>query len=1169
MSAPESSYGDSDVRTARRMVWPAASPRWAVPMPQGTWAYSTGDDLDQCPRGVYRESGDDTWMWMAPLPYVLSRLIRRTSSGQREATLYRMALSADAASSDVVICDEEEIKTGVWASKLDVALTPSRQIIDGAAAAIVDTAREHAEVRELAPRLSDHGEPELPPSDVGPAGYGDTAEDSDAACVAWNEILTIAARSPRLALTLGAAFGGLYIRPLGRLSFFWLMCGDAGLGKTTGVELSAALFGHPDQIAQSWYGTSVNVIQELGLLGFLPAFRDDLGAGGFRSQELEKLVLAIANGGNRGTGSKTHLPRRSAPWHGALISSGNSNILGEVQNEGVARRVIELPTPITHNAADAERLTGDKTGWHGLHKEGYGWPLRWLLDAGFDVPGFAARVSSVEHDFPLPDDAVPRSLARHLAVAVAGIDLLASLIGTDLNLRDTAMTEARQILDQQVAEIREHGITPGERVLSVAREARAARPAAYPTRKKYTEERDSEFPPTREIEGWNLTPDKHPGDLAVLTGKFEELCHQRGVNNVRLGLRELERDGLLIRSNERDGRLRRRLRLGAEQHGVYVFALNDDDDESPGEDDTGDTDPGNAASPQDHNTATTANTESQPQQSDTKDNAEQPTVIGPDGPVYYVPGQQDRPCRLCDAGSPPFIDEVGAIHPVCAKTPEKPAEAATDAPSATVEKNNTTGEAPAAARRSQPRRGERQLATCGVLDEAGLWLPEADTPVTVQPPVDIAAAYRLALSNDLRQLWIHPNVHEQLGIPATREITADVGPATAVAHEWTDVADMTVDAAGAAGLAAWVNVQPADESDRRIAIVFPAYDHTRTAWHTASDGRTLRDAVLRFTAVTGWSYYMSPNETSAAMILRSSSGKSVASYDRKASLPHPIAKVHHLTDDSRALTDDEDSHEWAHAYDLNAAQAAVNSGVFVGVGEPERVTVSEFQRKQWAKLAGYMLANVPRNHAALDPRLPDIIQPWARADERSDEPGGPTWVPIETLVLLDELGVPIEVSEALYWPTSRRLLRSYGETMSKARLDLLDGDDEPSALAVSVLKGMYKSRIGDFNRPGSRIYRPDWRDMILAKAVANGYRKLRKIGSTSGRYPIAWHVDAALYTSDDPDPTNAAPSAMQFGPAMGEWKPEPAKTLPLVKVREHLGERGFEAKLDRIRNGRK
>src|SRR5699024_10585857 len=149
------------------------------------------------------------------------------------------------------------------------------------------------------------------------------------------------------------------------------MCGDAGLGKTTGVELSAALFGHPDQIAQSWYGTSVNVIQELSLLGFLPAFRDDLGAGGFRSQELEKLVLAIANGGNRGTGSTTHLPRRSAPWHGALISSGNSNTLGEVQNEGVARRVIELPTPIPPNAADAERLTGDKTGWHGLHKAGY------------------------------------------------------------------------------------------------------------------------------------------------------------------------------------------------------------------------------------------------------------------------------------------------------------------------------------------------------------------------------------------------------------------------------------------------------------------------------------------------------------------------------------------------------------------------------------------------------------------------------------------------------------------------------------------------------------------------------------------------------------------------------------------------------------------------------
>src|SRR5699024_3086908 len=114
-------------------------------------------------------------------------------------------------------------------------------------------------------------------------------------------------------------------------------------------------------------------------------------------------------------------------------------------------------------------------------------------------------------------------------------------------------------------------------------------------------------------------------------------------------------------------------------------------------------------------------------------------------------------------------------------------------------------------------------------------------------------------------------------------------------------------------------------------------------------------------------------------------------------------------------------------------------------------------------------------------------------------------------------------------------------TMSKARLDLLDGDDEPSALAVSVLKGMYKSRIGDFNRPGSRIYRPDWRDMILAKAVANGYRKLRKIGSTSGRYPIAWHVDAALYTSDDPTPPTLPPPRCSLARQWGSGSPSPPR----------------------------
>src|SRR5690606_146969 len=237
-----------------------------------------------------------------------------------------------------------------------------------------------------------------------------------------------------------------------------------------------------------------------------------------------------------------------------------------------------------------------------------------------------------------------------------------------------------------------------------------------------------------------------------------------------------------------------------------------------------------------------------------------------------------------------------------------------------------------------------------------------DEPVTVDLPADAGAAYRLGIEHDLHQLWIHPSIHDALGIPATREITAEVSPATPIPHQWTPVEGYHLDAserdyAGppAPGLPAWINIRPADDDGRRLGVCFPAYDESRTSWHLASDGRTLRDAVLRFSQVMkGESYYFSPNATSGGLVRKASPELAPRIWKTRTDVPEPVGKVKHMEDWSRVLLEEEEGATLVDRYDINGAEAAPNTGVYVGVGEPDLVELDTFDAKAMKATAGYV-----------------------------------------------------------------------------------------------------------------------------------------------------------------------------------------------------------------------
>lgn len=1152
----------------------------------GTWAYSLGTDAHE--RGVYvQQRSDRPWKRVGPLPYVHQRLVTRRGDGTPDNAHYRVsATQVDNTDTGTLLISDDEVADGSWARRLGLRRSFDPKVQQASGTALLAIADE-AEQIELTPTI-DGDQLQLPPADVGPAGYGALAPvDETEARTIWQAIAAEAERAPKLAVILGGALGGLYTQALERQPHTIAAVGRGAVGKTTGVRLASTLVGNPTKVAKLLAGTPTGLYQELSnRYGMLPAFRDETDACPDLAQpeKANRFLLTINNGLSRTLGGKTGTERTSAEWRSVLVLAGNHSLVGLVANEGVHRRVVEIPPPITADAAQAKRFARE------LMPRGYGWPLHWLRERGLDVDGMAAMIEHAEQELPLPEESIAQGLGEHIAAAVAGAELLDELADSDGRFRRAAMTAGRQILDTLVRELADRGGNPGDRLADAITERITARPQSYVNQAEYVQYTTGKggFPP-RELEGLLLDG----GKVAVLSGALRTIADQAGLGDWLVGLRELGDDGRLVLSNDAKSRLQHRSRFGGPRRlAYYLFQLdNDDSDDERDHEPTSDT-PDSGPSPSGVSDPPRTDSdisdkymtcENTPSVSDSpesvrgvrgvreetsrvcarvhaREGEQAPggaVLIGQAGSVRLDEDATPTPCRVCDGGPVRTRDDQGPVHPVCA---------ATAAPTGTPAQ--TTAEQPAHRQPGGQQHDTQsaRLHLAGVLDQAGLWLPGADEPTPVELPADAGAAYRLAANYQLRQLWLHPNMHEPLGLPATRQYSAEVGPATAIEHAWTSVDGYRVDAGSGAGLAAWMNVSPTNDNQaRRVAIAAPAYDWNRAAWHTAADGRTLLAALLRWADELGEPFYLSTNETTAALVRRTAKDKLTAPWQTRKQVPAPIGAVKHLGGDSRPLLDEEDLDDgWLHRYDLNGAEASVNTSVYIGIGEPEHVELGHFDRAAMKQRAGYVLANVPRQHSMLDRRLPNIIVPWTDLDDSPKTSGQPAWVPVETLVLLDELGVPIDPSEALLFPDSARLLRPYGERVSKALAALgRDEQDNSAQVARATLKTAYKSRIGDYNRVGARIFRPDARDAVIAKARANAYRTLRKIGEQSGRYPVAFHVDAAYYVSADPDPHGAAPAGMRFGTALGQWKHE--ASLPLSAVREYLGERGnFSAKFDKI-----
>ncbi|OKI42930.1 transcriptional regulator [Streptomyces sp. CB03578] len=261
--------------------------------------------------------------------------------------------------------------------------------------------------------------------------------------------------------------------------------------------------------------------------------------------------------------------------------------------------------------------------------------------------------------------------------------------------------------------------------------------------------------------------------------------------------------------------------------------------------------------------------------------------------------------------------------------------------------------------------------------------------------------------------------------------------------------------------------------------------------------------------------------------------------------------------DPELLSDAECTRTHAVGIDVNMAFAAAANRLVVGLGPAVHASRPRFD----PKTPGCWLADL--SALDLDPRLPSPFTPHGR------RPTGPAWYATPTLAYALELGHPVEPAEAWLRPDNgpyldawyTRLRDAYVATM--ADLGVTPALSEPEFLTamaalpsgnkqvLSAIKSTVKGGIGKLRErpqgagyrhgePWPALERPTWRPDIRAAVIStarvNMHRKMLKIATAAGEYPIAVLSDCAVYLSDGPSPLDFLPHTPEGKPLPGGFR---------------------------------
>lgn len=248
---------------------------------------------------------------------------------------------------------------------------------------------------------------------------------------------------------------------------------------------------------------------------------------------------------------------------------------------------------------------------------------------------------------------------------------------------------------------------------------------------------------------------------------------------------------------------------------------------------------------------------------------------------------------------------------------------------------------------------------------------------------------------------------------------------------------------------------------------------------------------------------------------------------------------------SRLPTDAELDLAFLHGYDRGGSYlSGISGGVHFGTGKPfHQMGDLEIGRNTVAlcRISADEQAREPLSWVAPNPLFPSA-HAWS-ADT--------VWRTATTVGYARELGYDVPVLESWVWPTTAPIFETWYKAVVNARTTFLDPATPDGKLLLAQLKTIYTRGIGQMgsdDSAGQPHFAPERRWQVVARARNNLLRKVNKIGTATGTWPLAWDNDTIVYASNNPDPVAAWPGdPTDLGRGVGKLRWEGSTML-----RDHL-----------------
>jgi hypothetical protein len=213
--------------------------------------------------------------------------------------------------------------------------------------------------------------------------------------------------------------------------------------------------------------------------------------------------------------------------------------------------------------------------------------------------------------------------------------------------------------------------------------------------------------------------------------------------------------------------------------------------------------------------------------------------------------------------------------------------------------------------------------------------------------------------------------------------------------------------------------------------------------------------------------------------------------------------------------------------------------------------------------------------AGFDPHIPGYWQvsgawrPYELLPDLTGRAGapGPHWLTTPTVAHLLEQGMPEEAITDAWLPEGRRdergrelprggrLLHGTPGVAEKIRDALMSIDPETSdpdeATVRAAIKASFREGVGMLRRGSKFVHRPDWSDLIIGTARTTLLRKVTKVGTETGRWPVRINHDCVYYAANSTDPAAEIPAGWKLPepgqiPRLGQWTVKPENVLTMA-----------------------